>query len=193
MRTEPAVPALQRLARRARLMATGILLCSAPVLLNSGCYGYFPLTKMIYRVNGEVTDYKLVHTLVMWVFVILPVYSIAMLVDAIVFNLIEFWTDERIEFTEVRREDGSVVAFGPGDAPNEAVLTLSRDGRVEHTIRFVREQDGTCRVLDEQGNIAGWVLPREDGVLVLADAERRPVRLLDPRDMTQLADASKKD
>lgn len=56
-----------------------------------GCYGKMALTKKVYRVNGEVHD-KFLRSLVTWVFIIVPVYGIAALVDFVLFNTIEFWS-----------------------------------------------------------------------------------------------------
>lgn len=57
----------------------------------SGCFGSFGLTKKIYNANKNVGG-KFVQTLVMYVFMIIPVYGIASFLDIVLFNLIEFWS-----------------------------------------------------------------------------------------------------
>ena len=59
-------------------------------VLLSGCYGSFKLTKSLHEWNGTVGD-KFVNELVFLAFVIVPVYEVATLADALVLNTIEFW------------------------------------------------------------------------------------------------------
>ena len=42
-----------------------------------GCYGKFPLTRAVYRINGNVSDNAFVQSAVFWLFVIVPVYGVA--------------------------------------------------------------------------------------------------------------------
>lgn len=55
------------------------------------CIGSFNLTKKVYELNKSVGD-KWIQELVFIVFSVLPVYNIAVIVDVVVLNLIEFWT-----------------------------------------------------------------------------------------------------
>ena len=66
----------------------------AAALLLSGCYGPFTLTKRVHAWNGQVSEN---HCVVEGVFLVcawLPVYGIATLADAVIFNSVEFWTGE---------------------------------------------------------------------------------------------------
>jgi len=65
--------------------------CLSVAVLNSGCYGSFPLTKTVYKFNGGIGD-KYVKQVVFWAFVIIPVYPVSALADGVIFNLVEFWT-----------------------------------------------------------------------------------------------------
>lgn len=77
-----------------------------------GCYGSFPLTRMTYELNDEIGDNfhnqrtnDFVDTLTMWVFVIFPVYEFAMLGDAVILNLIEFWTEDEVKINVSHQEN----------------------------------------------------------------------------------------
>lgn len=72
-----------------RAVAALVLACATPML--SGCFGSFTLVRKVHAFN-ESFGSKVVQTLVFWVFCILPVYEFAALGDAVVLNLIEFWT-----------------------------------------------------------------------------------------------------
>ncbi len=62
------------------------------MILATGCYGSFTLTKSVYKWNGKVTNDKFANSIVMWAMVIVPVYEFCAFVDFIVLNTVEFWT-----------------------------------------------------------------------------------------------------
>lgn len=59
----------------------------------TGCYGPFRLTKNLHEWNGTVGD-KFTNALVFFAFVVIPVYEVAVLVDGLVLNTIEFWSGD---------------------------------------------------------------------------------------------------
>ncbi|HVG61003.1 MAG TPA: DUF3332 family protein, partial [Hyalangium sp.] len=76
--------------RASRLLAVMCLaLFSVQV---SGCFGKFALTRAIWEFNNNVSPNKFIKWLVFLVLVVVPVYGIGTLVDALVINSIEFWT-----------------------------------------------------------------------------------------------------
>jgi hypothetical protein len=73
-----------------RLVIMLMLLATvAPSL--SGCFGKFALTRKVYDLNASVHDRILRHV-VMWAFIIVPVYWVSGVVDLFIFNTLEFWT-----------------------------------------------------------------------------------------------------
>ncbi len=58
----------------------------------SSCFGSFGLTQKLYEWNDGVADNKFVKTLIFYGLNIIPVYSIAVFGDVVIFNLIEFWS-----------------------------------------------------------------------------------------------------
>lgn len=74
--------------RRAHRIETWVL---AAVLLVSGCYGPFNLTRRLYQWNGQVGtkwEREFMFMLLAWA----PVYGLTLVGDAVVFNSMEFWT-----------------------------------------------------------------------------------------------------
>jgi hypothetical protein len=61
------------------------------MLIQTGCFGSFGLTKEVYKFNSKVGS-KWVNELVFLVFCAVPVYEIAGFVDVVILNSIEFWT-----------------------------------------------------------------------------------------------------
>ena len=68
---------------------TALLL--AATIMFSSCIGSFRLTNKIKDWNSNVSN-KWVNEVIFLAFHIVPVYEVAMFVDAIVLNSIEFWT-----------------------------------------------------------------------------------------------------
>ncbi len=161
---------------RPRAWVVGLLLAALiPAMI--GCYGSFPITKIIYDFNGKVSDSKLAQSVVFWLFVILPVYNIAVIGDAVIFNLIEFWTGAKPAQARVVQPDGSELTLAPSADGGHAVMTLSRDGRVLSKATFVRVAADRFEVRDASGRAVGRVertaegrllLSRGDGALVAA-------------------------
>lgn len=78
-------------------------------LFQTGCIGSFKLTNGLYDWNRSIGG-KFAQELVFLAFVIIPVYSATLLIDAVILNLIEFWSgsnpvtmqegDEEIQIVE---------------------------------------------------------------------------------------------
>lgn len=76
--------------RRSALLAVA----AVGVLSASGCFGSFNLTRKVWTFNKTVSEDKWVQELVFLAFAVIPVYSIAGLLDAVIINSVEFWTGE---------------------------------------------------------------------------------------------------
>ncbi|GAB7086240.1 DUF3332 domain-containing protein [Marinifilum fragile] len=74
----------------------------------TGCYGPFRLTKNLHEWNGTVGD-KFTNALVFFAFVVIPVYEVAVLVDGLVLNTIEFWSGDNPIAMKEGEKDVQVV------------------------------------------------------------------------------------
>lgn len=93
------------------------------MITQSGCFGSFELTKKLYGWNDGVSSQKFVKTLVFWGLNIIPVYGAVVFLDAVIFNLIEFWSGS------------NPIAMNEGDSE---VQDLAYDG---NTYRVVATKD----------------------------------------------------
>jgi len=97
-----------------------------------GCFGKFPLVRKLYEFNSSLGDSSMVgrfiRTLVMWVMMFFPIYSIAGLIDMIILNLIEFWT-------------GKVVVHNEATSPETVVSG-------DTTLAMTRSADGNAMTID---------------------------------------------
>lgn len=76
--------------RKSAIRWVAVVLLLAVVPLTTSCFGRFQLVRNVYEANASVKD-KYVRSAVTWLFVIVPVYGLAGLVDFVVLNVIEFW------------------------------------------------------------------------------------------------------
>ena len=98
--------------------ATALLLALSMLSIGSlSCIGQFGLGQKVRKFNLETTEDRWGREILFVVLNVIPVYSIAALLDILVFNSIEFWSGENpisgqpsvtpISFREVESEDGS--------------------------------------------------------------------------------------
>jgi hypothetical protein len=109
----------------------------------SACYGKFALTRKVYELNGQITDNKFVHSLVMWAFQIIPVYGCAAAVDVVVLNLIEFWTGSNPMGADVKTDDGTTVSMKKEvkDGVETMTITATKEGQLQRTLVLVKKGD----------------------------------------------------
>jgi hypothetical protein len=129
-----------------------------------GCYGSFAAVRKVHEFNGNVTDVKFVHTLVMYAFVMVPVYSIATSVDVLILNPIEFWTDH------------NPLAAAPAPSTDTRVALVEANGggvTLDHGAhRYVlKPVDETHVALWMDGTLVGITTLNADGSLDMADAQ----------------------
>lgn len=82
------------MALRKTLTVTVLAALTATSL--GGCVGRFPATHKVLAWNESVTREKWVHEGIFVGLLIVPVYQVALLVDAVVLNSAEFWTGEKV-------------------------------------------------------------------------------------------------
>ncbi|HPY81836.1 MAG TPA: DUF3332 domain-containing protein [Bacteroidales bacterium] len=78
--------------KKITLRALFMLIIGSGILMQTGCIGSFTLTNKVYDFNKNVGN-KFINEVVFLALVIVPVYEITFFVDAVVLNLIEFWTN----------------------------------------------------------------------------------------------------
>lgn len=74
-------------------LSIAIILIACYSLVQTGCIGSFSLTNKVLDFNREIGS-KFANEAVFLAFLIIPVYSVTTLVDALVLNTIEFWTGD---------------------------------------------------------------------------------------------------
>ncbi len=113
-------------------------------LLQTGCFGTFALTRKAYEFHDGITQNKFIKSLLFWIPGSL-VYGVTTFVDAVILNLIEFWTgtnplsmnegDHEMQLATVNGEQFRVEATK--DTFTTTQLTGSQAGEVR-TMKFDR-------------------------------------------------------
>jgi hypothetical protein len=135
--------------RFSKVLASLVLAAFVP--LSTGCWGSYNLTRDIYNWNENVSDNKWVEWLIH-----LPVLFISpfvIMIDAILFNSIEFWSGSNpINVGESRSFDGPNGELAHVTRTSDDVydVVVTEPDGATHTVQLVR--DGTIvNLLDAQG------------------------------------------
>lgn len=88
-----------------------LMLCA---FLTTGCTGSFNLTRKVYHFHREQPN-KWADEISFLVVAILPIYGLATFADAVIFNTVEFWTDE------------NPIVYNPKMKPNERIVREGGD------------------------------------------------------------------
>ena len=163
---------LTRLSKFRRAVVAAVMLGMIPLTLVS-CYGAFPLTNSLYRANGNITN-KWVRSIVLFLLGIFGVYGICILVDAIILNLVEFWSGTSVHISKAYDQpDGSTVALETSPDGKTLTMTITKEGKTISERRFVRGTDGHIAVQDAAGAPMGTVTPTADGGFAMENSETK--------------------
>jgi len=157
--------------RRPIIRGVTVALLVALLPLATSCYGRFQLVRNVYEANTSVKD-KYIRSGVTWLFVIIPVYGLAGLVDFLVLNVIEFWQGKN----PAMGESEPVIRTAQVGAERFVQTLRHRDGATEVTVE--RFRDGalvdrlTLRQPDGSDRLAGSLeVPGAPIVTLLAERD----------------------
>jgi len=156
-----------------RLHSVATTLALLAMTTQVGCFGSFGLTKKVYQFNDSISDSMIVKEVLFLAMVIVPVYGLATLGDAIIFNLIEFITGSNpIADAHMIEADGRSVAFERHAKGIDVVVEEADGTLVRHTFR---RNHGTWEVVDAEGGIVAILEKGDDGSLVVVDGLGEPL------------------
>ena len=150
-------------------------------MVSAGCTGSFVLTKKVYNFHRD-QEGKWMDELFFLGTVILPVYGLATLGDAIIFNSIEFWTDENP--LEAKAPSEEKIVFEKGDI--QAVLTYARADdslridAADTSLTIERNSKGVA-ARDENGRIIYTCMTHDDGTITVYNGKNELVKKVSPQ------------
>jgi hypothetical protein len=138
-----------------------------------GCYGSFALTKKVYNLNGNVGD-KFINTIVMWVFMILPVYEAAGFIDLVVLNTLEFWTGNN----PLAMQDGiQAVKYATNDGKTYKIVISKNTICIAET---VGPDAGKTVIVNYSPETGNWTLNNGNSEKIVANLGLNNLKLLFP-------------
>ena len=166
----------------------------AASMMLSGCYGPFLLTKKLHTWNGSVGD-KWPQEFVFLICAWLPIYGLATLGDAIVFNSIEFWTGNNpLTTTDASQPATKRIARGNAAADltfdstpghEQMVIRQSKNGASMSDVKISR-LDGLTVATNQAGDILFTAETTADGGVVVHNAQGKAVKSYSPEKLAQL-------
>ncbi len=145
----------------------------------SGCYGPFSLTRRLYRWNSQAGD-KWAQEFMFLVLTWVPVYGLATLADAVVFNSFQFWTGKNPVETSSQRStrsmaqrlarggDQAMLTYAPVSDGAELFIEQFQEGRAAGSLRIQRR--GSAAVgLDGNGQMLFTAQSLVDGSVLIRD------------------------
>lgn len=169
-----------------KLVASLVLL----TFVLTGCFGSFNLTRKVYQFNKSQGD-KWVQEIVFIVLVVVPVYGLSTLADAVVFNSVEFWTGRN----PVAANGVTPVMIAKGesgeaalvfDAPQETISLQIAQGQAHTDLTFVSEEAGVV-AKDAQGQIQFTAVTNADGSVSVFDKNSRLLQSFPAEQVAALA------
>lgn len=121
-----------------------------------GCFGSFRATKAVYSFNRSVHYHKWIREGVFLGMVIIPVYELAALFDAVIGNSIEFWTGRNPiakagDQYRVDGKDGSYVMSTLQADGSFDIVAVEANGISHH---YTAEKNGdTLQIRDQTGDL----------------------------------------
>ena len=173
---------------RAGRLSRGIvwsLVAISLITAGSGCFGPFNLTRNVYNWNsgikgsGEVNE-KWMKEIVFFGMIVIPVYMFSALLDAFVFNAIQFWsgtnpvkvTHGPDGFLEQVSAGESMIQFSWSTEHRSATLAYRRNGDLIRTVT-VAADGNAYRVIDEQMLLSYIIEPEAHGDINIIDEDCR--------------------
>jgi len=132
----------------------------------SGCFGSFNLVKKVYKFN-EGLGGKWVQEIGFIVMSVVPIYSGAAFIDAVILNTIEFWSGKNPVASTVKSSDSNIQ------------LSFNNDGSIKYIQEdteyiFEKSSDGTI-VKDKEGQFVCLCQALDDGGIVLKDINGKTI------------------
>ena len=155
--------------------------------ISTACYGPFNLTRNVYHWNsnikgsGEVNE-KWMKEFVFFGMIIIPVYMFSALLDAFIFNSIQFWSGSNPIKADDAGGNGATRVVRLGwvtvtmvESDRGTTVIYERNGIVERRATIETNATG-YRLIDETGALLAEAEKGQDGSVTLLDRDCQVVK-----------------
>jgi hypothetical protein len=160
------------------MMKKSIAVVLIVAFFTTGCTGSFNLTRKVYNFHRSQTD-KWSDELCFLLVALIPVYSLATLADAIVFNSIEFWTGKNPVEMTANPSTTRVVQNGKDkylmsyNKKTDEISLASAQGN--HGLIF-QKTDNTIIAKNNKGQVLYSAVQNNDGGVAIYNANGKLVK-----------------
>lgn len=170
---------------RKRIVAA--IVVGSILTLTTACYGPFNLTKNVYHWNSNIkgsseVNEKWMKEFVFFGMIIIPVYMFSALLDAFIFNSIQFWSGSNpVKATEEGGDGATRIVKLGGitvtmvESDRGTTVTYERKGVVERRATIEASVTG-YRLVDETGILLAEAEKGQDGSVTLLDRDCNVVK-----------------
>lgn len=138
------------------------------VAFSTGCFGSFALTRKLWHFNDTTTREKGLKELLFLVLVIVPVYQLAALGDALIFNTVEFWGGKN-PITTMKDGERDVVVRR---TPEGLRIDVLEPGRSARSFDVALREDGATAA---EGGVPLAIATGGEAGISVVDASGHPL------------------
>ena len=165
-------------------MKKNMIICGAlsMTLLSTSCLGSFSAFNSLRDWNDGVSGNKFLDNLIFWALNIVPIYSLFLLGDVVLFNVMEFWTgsnpiamaegEEEVQYAEV---DGKKVKM-TATQNQFHIEVLSGENQGQTLDMVYTPENKIWNALDENGDFVK-LASVEDGFYMVYTPEGEAIQL----------------
>lgn len=141
----------------------------------AGCFGSFNLTRKLYNWNDSVSKDKWIKEAVFLVLIWAPIYGLAGLGDAVIFNTIEFWSGENpIDMKTTSLSQSKRIVRGDAEVRlrvqgHELWIEQVVRGESAGSLRIVQQGERSVAI-DQEGRVLLTAQTLPDGTVLITDA-----------------------
>ena len=133
-----------------RFVAVLVLVCFVPAA-STACFGKFQLVHKVYRVNQDIDPDKWVQWFGFLVLSVVPIYGLALFIDLVFANSVEFWTGSN----PIQADAGTQkVVRGPGG--ELMTLTWQGGGAIDVAIESEGRAVASFKLVTEREALSAW-------------------------------------
>lgn len=145
--------------------------------VTTGCFGSFAATNKLWSFNDGISESKWLKWLLFLGLIILPVYSLFILGDALIFNTIEFFTDKNPLRAKRDLGNGQQLVFERDPKnPNRARISHLDRGKLV-AVWYVERNGDRFSVFDERQRLIATTRETGNAVSVIDGAGAELVRV----------------
>lgn len=159
---------------KTKLVSGFVLVCMLFTgFMQTSCMGKFALLKKLYSWNEKATGNKFIDNLLFWILNFIPVYGFVVFIDAVILNLIEFWTGSNpLAMTDADRMEKKFENGG------DSFLAVATRNRME--VNFDQNSDRNFALVFIPSTRSWMLETNEKSICMARESGNNQIKLIQP-------------